>query len=112
MVTAGGVWAFPPLIVGLISVLAAILNLFLRNARIASLCKYFAFASLCLGIAGTAMGLYQAGSAMGTLNAEKVPVSMLMSAIGIASTTTFIGAALSGLSTLILGVASPFISSD
>ena len=82
MITAGGFWAFPPLIVGLISVLAAILTLFIRNARIASLSKYCALASLCLGIAGTTMGLYQAGAAP---HAEEVPVAMLMSAIGISA---------------------------
>ena len=46
MVTTGGVWAFPPLIIGLISVLAAILNLFFRKACIASLSKNCALASL------------------------------------------------------------------
>ena len=104
MIEEGGMWMYPTLIIGIISVLTALTHLGIRNVRIANFSKYFAFASLCLGLAGTTMGLYEAGKAMVVLDAESATNSMVMIAIGVACTTTFVGAALASLSALLLGI--------
>ena len=71
-------------------------------------------ATLAMGVAGTAVGLYLAGSAIAGADAAGVPdrliaestepVIMLAKAIGIASTTTALGALFTALNAIIAGV--------
>ena len=104
MIAEGGLWMYPTLVIGITSALTALVHLGIRSPQLASLSKHFAFASLCLGLAGTTMGLYQAGKAMAMLDAEVATCSMMMNAVGVACTTTFVGAALASLSALLLGI--------
>ena len=102
MISDGGMWMFPALIVGVMAVLVAGFNLIKRSSSLAGAAKNFALATFFLGFAGTAMGLY----AFGQTSGSEATSAIALTGFGVSFAPLFAGSALAGLSALILGFGS------
>lgn len=101
--TDGGIWMILVALLGLASLATSTLPLAKRGANLTALAIGLIAATFLMGIAGSGMGLYQAAPVISGAAADQ-QVGMLARALGIALTTTTVGALLGTLSSIFCGV--------